>query len=152
MPRLSNDLFIERHHVLRDLWLHQKGQFGLLEVSEQWDRHPYFVPYKELTDSQLLEHRQAITKKRPSLPNVAGKALVSLRTPKSRVYDPAVSGSGKQLRQIHVSAVARPEPDIEKLAKALLEVAREMQSKEKRTPELLVDNHRHPQSARRHHK
>ena len=94
------------------------------------------TPSKELTDTELLEHRRAITKLRPSLPHRAGKAYVAIRswqreaesliglqptsTPVS--LQPAVS-----TERIRIKAILKPEPDFTKIAQVLLGVAEQME-------------------------
>ncbi len=131
VPRLSNQQYLERHHGLRQFWLHDQSKFGCLTVSQQWDLHAYFVPSKDVTDEELLEHRQVTTKEQPSLPHQAGKAFAALTGRGPQTYAPDVSGPGPH--RLHVSAVANPELDTDALARALLQLVRERQRPEQDT-------------------
>ncbi len=121
MPRLSNQQYLQRHHVLRELWLNNQPQFARVGVSQQWELHAYFLPSKDLTDKELLEHRQAITKEDRSLPHKAGKAFAALRSPRK-----PRSRSDMQSHQLGVYAVAKPELDMHQLTEALLALVREI--------------------------
>jgi hypothetical protein len=63
MPRLTNSdyLFICRH--LHDVWTEHRGGFSLISTRDQRYLHDYFRPSEQLTDSQLLSHRRAVSSK-----------------------------------------------------------------------------------------
>jgi hypothetical protein len=125
LPRLSNRVYYEKHLALRQIWNEQSQTFGYLSAVEQHNIHDFFQPSKELSFEELVAHRKRISQQRPSLPAVAAKAVsklgqygLGLRKPRQAR---PVNG-----RQISVRAVVRPEIDVEKLAKAMLELAKEM--------------------------
>ncbi len=129
MPRLSNELYYKRYEVLRWLWLNENKTYGCLSPKEQWAIHSFFQPSKDLSFDELVAHRRTIVKERPTLPARAGKAgrrLVDIATgkhsPKPSRSTAAASRQGKG-RQVYVRGVVRPEIDVEKLARALLEIA-----------------------------
>jgi len=131
VPRLSNTDYLKRHRLLHTLWFeHQGTPFSYLSSREQWDLHGYYLPYKDLTDEELLAHRLTITKERPAIPAQAGKAFANLiegrQTGVMRSFD------GK--RWISVRAIVKPEIDLKQLSRALLQLAidqaRDQQAKE----------------------
>jgi hypothetical protein len=149
MPRVSNQLYLERHRFLVKAWTDFQRLYSILPIEQQWQVHAYYQPSKELTDQQLLEHREKVTEERPELPAQAGKAFIRmyrafriafeyadgdqqrfnaalLHLTDSRAKTAAPHGK----RRISVTALARPEPDLEVLARALVEMARERVLKE----------------------
>ena len=108
-------------------------------TTSRWSPHAYFVPYKELSDSPAITHGQQVTRNHPSLPQRAGKIYVRFfreaKARQARLAQPATnrvprSRSRVGKHNLRVRAVARPEPDLRKLALALLDVAKEMQAEE----------------------
>ena len=136
MPRLTSKNYLRTHDRLRRLWLHDPRVFAELAPMEQWQLYDFFKPDKDWSDLELLQHREAITAERPSLPQRAGRALekfwgtsaaralVQVRTAK------APAGNAKRVRQedrsLTVKAVARPEIDAHKLARAYIGLARDL--------------------------
>jgi hypothetical protein len=133
MPRVTTQQYIERHNLLRQVWLRDEGRFACLPAKEQWELHAYYVPSKDLTGEQLLEHRALITKEQPSLSNKAGKAFAALSRGDTRgvIYGSPMTRGKYKGRRISVRAVARPEPDFKNLAQALIDMAREKMEREK---------------------
>ena len=122
MARLTNQEFIKRHRLLRQLWLKHQARFALLKPTQQWDVHDYYRPSEELAEAELLANRRRISQERPALPHRASKAfkiLIGL-TP---APEPAVHTDPRTGRRIQVRAVVRPQIDVEKLASALLMLA-----------------------------
>lgn len=140
MPRLSNKDYLEYAHWLRDIWTspYQK-LFGVLSVNDQWDIHAYFQPNKDWTDEERLNHRLKISKEQPTLPAIASKHLLKLNQiyASALIYSKGDSGQfsayltqyipaskpDKRGRRLHIFPVARPEPDLDKLAQALIDIA-----------------------------
>lgn len=75
MPRLTAKDYLRTHDRLRRLWMHDTRLFAELTPTEQWRLHNFFKPDKDWSDLELLQHREAITAERPSLPHLAGRAL-----------------------------------------------------------------------------
>jgi hypothetical protein len=123
---------IDRHQLLREVWLDDRSRFGGLTVNQEWDLHAYYVPSKELTDGELLQHRSAVTNERPSLPSKASKPYQALMagTAHAVSYGPVITKAKLKGYRLVVRGVARPEPDFKKVAQALLELAREQQRRE----------------------
>lgn len=137
MPRLSNDLYYHRYEVLRWLWLNRVGIYSYISPKEQWAIHDYFQPSKQLSFQELVDHRRTVSRERPSLPATAGRAANQIwqliegqRAPRPFAQS---EQRGSRQRQVTVRAVVRPEIDIEKLAKTLLELAK-LQAKDKEPP------------------
>jgi hypothetical protein len=142
MSRLTDDDYLHMVHSLRVLWLHDNGVFAAVLPVDQWRVHDFFRPSENLTDKERLEHRHQISKERPTLPNQAGRALARIhqdaavlglyrarlaRDPQPSKLKPE---HRKQVpyntpRNITVRAVVKPIVDTKKLAKALLDLARD---------------------------
>jgi hypothetical protein len=110
-----------------------RGAFSWIDSREQWALHHFFLPYKDLSEEELVAHRNAITLKRPELPVEADDAyqrlLVIMDRPKL-APQPTVSFSGKQQkrakasnRAVSVRVLVRPEIDMQKLVQALILIA-----------------------------
>lgn len=128
MPRITKQQYLDRHHLLRKDSLEASVRLGNLTTTQQWALHAYYLPRQDLTDQELLDHRGLVTAQRPSLPNTAGKAFAALQTGRASgiIRDPVIIKGKMRGSRISVRAMARPEPDVEKLAKALLYVARQI--------------------------
>lgn len=139
MPRLTTKNYLRTHDRLRGLWLHDIRLFAELTPTEQWQLHDFFRPDKDWSDLELLQYRDAIKAERPSLPHQAGRALekfwtLSANLAVRRVRAAKVpAGSAKRVRQqdrkFTVKAVARPEIDTQKLARAYIYLARDLAKK-----------------------
>jgi len=144
VPRLTNKDYLSQRDFLVDAWGHFQRVFTVLPYEEQMVLHAFYLPYKDITREEAVEHRQLITKKQPSLPHRAGKSYAKLysysqalqhhlvtkpaRDPNARVKALLTSGRNRNIR---VFALANPELDVEKLAKALIEVAKDMADERK---------------------
>ena len=62
MPRLTNQRYLDINHDLALMWRTDDFTYGTLSPNELWDLHAYFVPYKSLTEAELIEHRKKISK------------------------------------------------------------------------------------------
>lgn len=135
MPRITNQQYINIHRTLRQLWEDDFRHFEKLSGNDQLTLHQYFAPSKELSDDELLAHRQAVTLEEPSLPNQAGKTWARLQRiiagqEAAYTYAPArhqpsrvPAGSRGKRHNIIVTSVLRPEPDVRKIAEALIKIA-----------------------------
>lgn len=139
MPRLTNKDYLVQREFLVDAWNHFRSVFAHISYNEQMELHAYFVPYKELSDSEAIKYRQQITHDQPSLPQRAGKIYARFfkevkahqaRLPQAPTTATAKPRSRVTKQNIRVRGIARPEPDLHKLALALLDVAKEMQAEE----------------------
>lgn len=129
MPRLTNQQYLHRQQLLRKLWRTHPGRFGLLTPVQQWDLHLYYQLTHELTHTELLEHRRQISRKHPTLPARAGKAFRLVVDGLGRTSGPThVVSDG---RRIGVRAVVKPEPDVNRLARAVWLLAEYLAAEER---------------------
>jgi len=136
MARLNDKQYLRTHKQLRRFWEHNNRLYAELTSLEQWQLHDYFQPSKDWPDEQLLEHRAAISAKRPSLPHQAGRALNKFHASAAHLavrriraaHTPARVAAGSRKRGdrvITVKAVVRPEIDYKKLTQALIGLAKQ---------------------------
>lgn len=79
MPRLTNHTYLLQCRQLRAHWRDpSKNAFFLLTPNEQWSLYAYFLPNENLSDHDLLIHREDISSFDPSLPQRAGRAFSKL--------------------------------------------------------------------------
>lgn len=72
-----------------------------------------------MTDAELKLHRRVVNQVDPSLPQRAGRAYAKLERGDWKAISFVVTNKG---RAITVRSVVKPQPDLRKLAKILLEV------------------------------
>ena len=114
MPRLTDRDYLFFRTYLHEVWLTKRQAFSLISTRDQYYLHQYFRLSDELAKEDALAHRRAITTLQPSLPQCAGRALRHLARPKR-----TITCTGE--KRIIVHPLLRPQPDVERLAKALLE-------------------------------
>lgn len=85
----------------------------------QWDLHRFFLPTVTLEESELASYRIYITKLERSLPHKAGKQFKALC---GAHIQKAAAAQGSS--QVQVRPIMKPEPDFQKLARALMMLAR----------------------------
>jgi hypothetical protein len=112
-------------------WIQQEGRFGLLRPNQQWDVHDYYKPSHELSEAELLVHRQQISYERPGLPARASRAFKVLIDPSRTTSTAGSVQESTSGRRLTVRAVVRPEPNIEQLARALLNLAEQIADQER---------------------
>jgi hypothetical protein len=143
MPRLSDRQYLKAYRQLRRFWLHDSSIFSYLSSAEQWQSHAFFQPSHELTDQELLGHRVTITGERPSLPHQAGRALAKLHVRsvvvavrRQRVHLASKRPPTKQAaRHLTVQPPARPAVDAEKLARAFIWLAHDLERRRQSEPD-----------------
>ena len=100
---------------------------------DQLTLHEYYRPAEPLTDHEALAHRRRAGHESPSLPQRAGKIYALLLRKIAREEErrrhplpaaPIRRVGHKRIYNIRVRGLARPTPDYDKLARALLEHAR----------------------------
>lgn len=140
MSRLTNAAYLNLHRHLRQLRRHDSGMFSLLSAPEHWDIHPFYATDWNFSDAELGEYRPKITSQDPSLPQRAGKALTKLmhgmdaldarREAKQTAMATATAEPKRKTknvdRVIKISGVVHPTPNTDKLARVLLDVAKQM--------------------------
>jgi len=130
------------------LWRDHRSIFACVDMRAQWDVHAFYQPSKELSDTELLAHRRAISKERPSLPSTASKhfrrlAAVYFTAKDTANGDPKIFGRlvmsysasppgppDKKGRRLRLAAVANPEPGLDKIVLAVLSTLDEQARKE----------------------
>jgi hypothetical protein len=100
MPRLTARQYLKTHDRLRSLWLRDRRLFAEIAPEDQWLLHAFFVPDRELSNLELLQHREAVAEERPSLPHQAGRAL-------ERFWSTTASLAVKRIRKANVAAGAQ---------------------------------------------
>lgn len=148
MPRLTNSEYLDRCHWLCQVWLDpHRTPLIILTPNEQWDIHAYFQPSRELSDEELISHRKQLLINQPGLPARAGKVFNKMvrvidsarekangdpKLTMHYIHDAAHRSTvvDKRGRKHHTYAIVKPEPDLDKLAQALLGLARQMQREE----------------------
>jgi hypothetical protein len=132
MPRLTAKDYLRTHDRLRKLWLQDAGLFAELSPTEQRVLHDFFVPARELSDLQLLQYRDAVTTALPSLPHQAGRALsrfweTTTHVGMKRVARAKAPTGGRKVKQadrhLVVKPLVRPEIDAQKMARAYINLA-----------------------------
>jgi hypothetical protein len=109
MPRLTNQSYLLQCHQLRDHWRDEsKNAFFLLTPTEQWALFTYFAPSEQLTDDELIIHREDISSYDPSLPQRAGRALSKLWA------------ASKRLEEYRAQVIPMPRPRMAKNAEKLV--------------------------------
>lgn len=158
MPRLTNQRYLD----LALMWRTDDFTYGTLSPNEQWDLHAYFVPYKSLTEAELLEHRKRISKEQPSLPQRAGRAAEHFKRNYYKVREArrreaqealertaarAAAGKKSNYRTapkpkgpLKVYALVNPEIDVKMLAKACIAIARLQLAEEKAKTDVAKDS------------
>lgn len=106
----------------------------MLSPAEQWTLHSYYEFTKNLTDTELLAHRAAVSTAQPSLPQSAGKAFARLRIFSDRLSDhrDKISAPGYQKAKhrkgapthLTVFSEVHPEIDVAKMIDALKDYRR----------------------------
>jgi hypothetical protein len=142
VPRLSNSNYLSQREFLIDAWKLFPGVFTAVSYNQQLEIHAFYQPSKDLTDEQVLAHREQISQAQPSLPNRAGKLLTRMETAARLLQERLDSqpdqdstrrvrvSTSRGQRHIKVVPLARPEMDVRKLAVALLDLAEQVQREE----------------------
>ncbi|MGO4860076.1 hypothetical protein [Arthrobacter sp. 2MCAF14] len=103
MPRVTYEIYHQRHLQLRQLWNERQGVFVLLDPKEQWAVHEYFLCADRPTETELHAHYVTLKVEGSSLPHRAGKAYAELGRrlqagrPVQKVYAASDVNKGKVL-------------------------------------------------------
>jgi hypothetical protein len=134
LPTIADE-FYRRHLALKGAWDNGRRFYAELPAHAQWDLHAYYQPSKDLTREMLLKHRRTVAKERPELAAGADRAFKALclveqnelEVARQRAANPAPPAKiPKSQRTIRVRGLVHPEPDAQKLAFALIELAEQM--------------------------
>lgn len=127
MPRVTHATYRKRHLHLRQLWTEHEGVFSRVSPGEQWALHNYYLCAKRMTGESLHQHYLDIQAAGSSLPQRAGKAYAQLSrelTLPLTVRTVRVQ-TKRRAGEISLQPLARPQIDIDRLAKMLIRLARE---------------------------
>lgn len=136
MPRVTHRDQYKRHLFLREAWTGERylGVFGVLSATDQWKLHAFYRPSEPLGRQEFVEHLQQINRERPQFRHVAGKLFrqieQALIQQARRIPTPQPVEVGSHRRHIVVRGVARPQPDIDKLIRALIAMIEDEQSEQ----------------------
>lgn len=118
MPRLTTHTYLSRHYQLKELWIQNQHRFLNLSYKDQIALHMYCLLSLEKSKAELLEHRRNVEIGDSSLPQRAGRAYARL------ARGDAWRGSARQTASgISMRAIARPDPDLRKIAKVSWQMA-----------------------------
>jgi len=131
MPRLTTPDYLVRYHQLHDWWTDNKIVFRVISPTDQWALHGFFRFAEPLSEPVLLVHRRRVTEDDPSLPHRAGRAYAKLERRIAQVdwttygtlaSPPRVRSTltGKD-RHVSVHSVVRPDVDVHRIARALVD-------------------------------
>lgn len=148
MSRVAPHQHYQRYQFLRTAWFEFPKLYGLLRLRSQWQLHEFYQPSKELTKRQLITHIYHLSLTKPALVHQAGKhsrllyrvfryIAKELNVSRSEWY--RVFGSiterinppntitlpDRHGNRHFIVAAARPELDVEKVARGLLRLAEE---------------------------
>lgn len=133
MPRLTSKDFLAQRRLLIEEWYeHDAIAFGDVPLQGQRDLHDFYAPAEPFGDADALKHRAAMTEAFPSLPQKAGRALQALLRSQELHRQRAAARQAAQghprptarSHGVRIAVVARPKPDAEKLAKAIVKLMR----------------------------
>ena len=118
MPRLNRSQYFIRHGLLSYLWETHRQVFSYLNPPAQLELHRFFLPTVDIQERELASYRDYISRLEPSLAHKAGKHFADLTRPR-----PETLKLITKPRQLRVTSIMHPEPDLKKLAKAFLKLA-----------------------------
>jgi hypothetical protein len=119
VPRLTRSQYFIRHGLLSYLWETHRQLFSLLSSTAQLELHRFFLPTVDIEEHELASYRAYINKLEPSLAHKAGKHFKEFTTPRPEVAKIITKSKNFELRPI-----MKPEPDLQKLARAFIAVAK----------------------------
>ena len=105
----------------------------MISYSRQMDAHIYYAPASDWSDEKLITHRATVTEQDAGLPQRASRDYLEIESAFRRPRKPSAPVPRVPVgeRKIRVTAIARPEIDAEKLAQALLDLARQQAQDER---------------------
>lgn len=130
MPRLTDHDYLRNYEFLRSHRTRGDRVFSLVKVSEQQALFSYYPFHERRARAELLEHRRLISRIYPSLPHQAGRALKRLGFLREQPRTPLVAvkrrgrGQPKSSDRFELAFEVRPEPDVQQLALAFIELAK----------------------------
>jgi hypothetical protein len=132
---LSDAELVNRRRVLRSDWNAGGEPFTHLDLAEQWALHAAYQPTKDVSEQQALADFREMQRLRPEQADEAeaaceryGRARQPVQRDAARAQEAKESGvaprkrRGKE-RNLTVRTLARPEPDVQALARLLVQLA-----------------------------
>lgn len=132
---LSDAEFINRRRVLRSDWDAGGQALSYLEMAEQWALHAAYQPTKDIAEQQALADFREMQRLKPEKAAEAEAACERYGLARQQVQRDIVRAqqardSGvapvrrrNKDRNLSIRALARPEPDLHALARALIQIA-----------------------------
>lgn len=134
MPRLTNNEYLGNRLFLVDARSDFRGIYTALPFNHQIELHAFYRPFEELDEDQVLQHE-------PCIPHVAGKHLnvllrvakVAQRSAHQRRRNPIdfIAPVVRRKKHIVVRPLAKPEPDLNLPAEALLDFVESLSPEER---------------------
>lgn len=132
MPRLTNEDYLRNRRQLHAVWHSSRSAvIFLLGAMEQLALHDYDRLSEKLANTEALEHRGSASRRDPSLPQRAGRALGHLHRlqPVLGTYVAARQAAPTRTKnastKLAVFAEVRPDIDPERIASILLKMMHE---------------------------
>lgn len=130
--------YLEQRHRLMIAWEFRPHLIAELELYEQHALHDFFAMSREMYDDDAVTHRQNMTKLEPSLPHKAGRAyghfeqVVAADRERRAVVQNVVEtvpvrGAKRLKKTVRVTALVTSELDVQGLARAIMNLAKEDQ-------------------------
>ncbi len=132
IARLTDTTYLKQQAAVRKLWLQDETLFSRTTPSDQRAIHDFYQPSRNATNAELLKHRHIVTAVHPSLPSRASKALRRLDAGRRSTPAPPNGSTRPRAkvpiggRNIRVRVILRPEPDVAKLARVFMGIARQI--------------------------
>jgi hypothetical protein len=118
VPRLTRSQYFIRHGLLSYLWETHRQLFSLLSSTAQLELHRFFLPTVDIQEHELASYRDYINEREPSLAHKAGKHFKEFTRPRPEVEEIIMRG-----KPVVVRPIMKPEPDLQKLARAFVNLA-----------------------------
>ena len=142
MPRVTQREQYKRHLFLRTIWTdpNQQACLTVLSPKEQRTLHAFYRPSETLTPRLFRDHLRAVQQGHSHLRHITGKlyrrverAVAHHRQRPARQKRQARNRvSARRSGMIVAYGVVRPKPDLNKLLKALIQMAREKQDEDEK--------------------
>ena len=146
MPRTTPQQQFERYQFIQRVFVEDRSMFADLLALNQWALFGFYKPKSDFTLEQLRGYQAAMAKQEPSLPQRAGRAYREFERAyaarQARAKLPRIPivkdrrNSRTRNRNYVVRGLVRDEIDGPKLARVLIEIARQQ-----------VENARHDDAA-----
>jgi hypothetical protein len=98
----------------------------LLSPTAQLELHRFFLPTVDIEEHELVSYRDYVNKVEPSLAHKAGKHFKQFTRPR-----PEVAEIITKSKNFVVKPIIKPEPDLQKLARAFVQAAKHKNSDDK---------------------